>query len=215
MAVAFLGLGACFLGWRYGHWFGGKKADPDLQFGEVLDGRYMNAGETFVVDFPTQPSVVYFGSSEQGLVNYYAGDLSGRMDFRVSQMKKVTDLMGVKAETLLNDHGSLLASKITQSYLGVGGEYMVLKQQENVMELQVLSRPTDEEEQRYGLMKLMAREDNLFIISAIGREVDRAALKKFVNSFDLLKAENTDFYQIEVEELIDPNFSELPEVNYY
>ena len=187
----------CWWGWQHWHWFGGKKSDPQAQFGETLAGRYQNPSGTFLVDFPTQPNVVYFGDQEKGLINYYATDQSGNIDFRVSQLKTVSGLIGLEADQIITQGSSALARMLANGYLGEGAQATIFKTtndektQTQIMELEV-GKNMGTPEERYGLLLVMTRDDNMWIVSAIGRQIEQKKLTQFINSFELLKVANDD-----------------------
>jgi hypothetical protein len=184
-------------GWRHWYWFGGQKADPQAQFGEQLIGRYQNPSGTFLVNFPTQPNVVYFGDQEQGVINYYATDLSGQIDYRVSQLKRVSGLIGVAASQVITQGSSTLARMLANGYLGDGAHVTILntttdaKTTTHILELEMVKNMGTPEE-KYGLLMVMARDDNMWLVSAMGRQIEQPKLAQFLDSFELLQVANSD-----------------------
>jgi hypothetical protein len=212
------------IGWRKWHWLGGKQADPQAQFGEKLDGRYVNPSGTFMVDFPVQPTMVALGEgeAEKGLINYYAVDLKTKVEYRVSQIKQLSQLLavngkaGMRAEDLVMRGSNVVAEMAARSFLGEGAKLMILQHDDQpqktgvvTMELEMTKQNSSEQTEKYGLTKLWAKDDNLWIVSAIGARAERGELSRFVNSFDLLQTENNDQNDFDLDEIVEPELQRI------
>lgn len=193
--VAVIVTGLLAVGYSFWGWFGGPNGKAVPEDRGLLATEYVNPSENFKAYFPTQPNVIDVGTIGFPIVNYYSIDQVTGDSYNVSHFRNVTAILGMDAQALLELADKDLLQALLDTNQVQDGVFMILKNEKTSTGREIEARIINETTGQLSDYRMIARGDQLMIVSADGNIERQKDYENYLKWFSWLStADNKDGY---------------------